>query len=77
VLTAHGPFTAGQAFTLPTLRLTLLSGAGGSGAVNAAGATLSDPQFSWVRTDPADGVTMRPFACFTTPVPLTTTAITG
>jgi dehydratase len=77
VVTAQGPFPAGTAFTLPTLRLNLLAGANGSGAVNAAGVTLADPQFSWVRTDPADGTTQRPFACFTTPVPLTTTVIAG
>jgi hypothetical protein len=75
VLTAAGPFVAGTPFTLPTVVLTLKARTAGSGAVSAAGVTLSDPAFSWVRTDPADGVTQRPFACFTPPVPLTTTTL--
>ncbi len=75
VLTAAGPFIAGTPFTLPTVVFRLKAKAAGSGSITAGGVTLSDPGFSWVRTDPADGVTQRPFACFTDPVAVTATTL--
>lgn len=75
ILTAPGPFQANVPFQLPALTLDLLAGASGSGSVSQGGKTLTDPAFSWIRSDPSGG-TLRPFACFApAPVPLTSTTI--
>jgi dehydratase len=59
---ADGPFPAATPFQFPTLRLLLLAGPAGTESLLQQGANLSDPAFSWERTDPAG--TQRPFACF-------------
>jgi dehydratase len=59
---ADGPFQAGTPFQFPGLSLLLLSGSAGTESLTQQGSNLSEPSFSWVRTDPAG--TDRPFACF-------------
>lgn len=77
VVKADGPFPAGTAFTLPTVTLRLMAPPSGELSVAHGGETLAAPSFSWVRTDPSDGTTQRPFACFTDqPVNLSRTVVT-
>lgn len=59
---ADGPFQAAAPFQFPALNLLLLAGSAGSESLVQEGANLSEPSFSWERTDPAG--TQRPFACF-------------
>ncbi|ACU75331.1 hypothetical protein Caci_6481 [Catenulispora acidiphila DSM 44928] len=59
---ADGPFQASAPFQFPNLSLLLLSGSAGTESLLQEGSNLSEPSFSWERTD-LDG-TQRPFACF-------------
>jgi dehydratase len=75
VLKAHGPFPGAQPFQFPSISFLLLAGPSGTEALSQAGTDLSDPSFSWVRTD-LQG-TLRPFACFLpAATPLTATTVT-
>jgi dehydratase len=75
VVEAAGPFPAATPFQLPSLTLYLAAGDSGTLVLAQDGATLSDPAFSWVRTDLTG--TPRPFACFLPAgTPLTSTTVT-
>lgn len=75
-LTAPGPFPAQVPFDLPTVTLKLQSGAGGIAQTATGGTSLTDPSWSWTRTDLAGD--QRPFNCNpASPVVFTQTTITN
>ncbi|MCG5468347.1 hypothetical protein LADH09A_002207 [Micromonospora sp. LAH09] len=60
-LTVAGPLLASVPFDLPTVTVYLLSGPSGVAQTATGGTSLTDPSWSWVRTD-LEGV-QRPFDC--------------
>ncbi|MEV4659271.1 hypothetical protein [Micromonospora sp. NPDC049301] len=73
-LTVAGPLPASVPFDLPTVTVYLLSGPSGVAQTATGGTSLTDPSWSWVRTD-LEGV-QRPFDCNpATPVVFSSTTI--
>ncbi len=69
-----GPLPASVPFDLPTVTVYLLAGPNGVAQTATGGTSLTDPSWSWVRTDLEDA--QRPFDCNpATPVVFTSTTI--
>ncbi|MFI7211328.1 hypothetical protein [Micromonospora maritima] len=73
-ITETGPLPASVPFDLPTVTVYLLSGPSGTAQTTTGGTSLTDPSWTWVRTD-LEGVE-RPFDCNpAAPVVFTSTTI--